>query len=279
MDSFSLPLQWALGNLWWVLPALAAALGAGLRRALPRAAALYGAPVCLLAGLAGAVAWRGTLLAAPLAHSSFWNSGLALLALAALAAAGAAACAVRPTRAGCAAAAAAAVPWLACMAAALYGHFRRSFGALHPGLLALTLAGLAAAVLGFAGAFAPAPQPEAAPETAPEPPPAPAEPAGQLTVLCGALAGQRLPLPAGEELVLGSDAACCHLVLQEPGLPPCLCAVRWLPGRNTYLVACRAPQGLLWADGSRTPGGSTVEVLPGAVCRLPGGGAPAAQFG
>ena len=51
-----------MSNLWWGLPLLAAALGAVLRRVLPRTAAAYGAPVCLLAGVAGVLVWRGVLL-------------------------------------------------------------------------------------------------------------------------------------------------------------------------------------------------------------------------
>ena len=42
--------HWIPSNLWWALPLLAAALGAALRRVLPRTAAARGAPVCLLAG-------------------------------------------------------------------------------------------------------------------------------------------------------------------------------------------------------------------------------------
>ena len=172
---------WLMSNLWWGLPLLAAALGAVLRRVLPRTAAAYGAPVCLLAGVAGVLVWRGVLLDSLTSLWAFWQSGLPLLALAVLAAGGAVACAVCPGRLGCAAAAAAAVPWLACMAVGLYGHYLNSYGSLHPALLALTLAALAAAVLAFSGAFAPAPAPAA---PAPSPPPE-SGPAGSLTVLCG----------------------------------------------------------------------------------------------
>ena len=192
----------------------------------------------------------------------------------ALATGGAVACAVCPSRRGYAAAAAAAVPWLACMAVGLYGHYLNSYGSLHPALLALTLTALAAAVLAFSGAFAPAPAPAA---PAPSPPPE-SGPAGSLTVLCGAFAGQQIPLPAGEELALGRDAALCHLVLDVTDMPACLCTVRWLPGRGTYLVACRAQQGLLWADGRSAPPGSVIEISPGSVCYL-ATGQPVVQMG
>ena len=257
--------HWIPSNLWWALPLLAAALGAALRRVLPRTAAARGAPVCLLAGLAGALIWRGALVAGLASRGWIWSTGLPLLALAVLAAGGAAACALLDDRRGSAMAAAAAVPWLVCMAAALYGHYVRSYGSLHPGLLALTLAALAAAVLAFAGALAPVPAPEA-----PAPPPE-SGPAGSLTVLCGAFAGHSIPLPAGEEVALGRDAARCHLVLDVADMPACLCTVRWLAGRDTYLVTCQAQEGLLWADGRSAPSGSTIEMCPGSGCSLAAG--------
>ena len=160
------------------------------------------------------------------------------------------------------------------MAVGLYGDYLNSYGSLDPALLALTLAALAAAVLAFSGAFAPAPAPAA---PAPSPPPE-SGPAGSLTVLCGAFAGQQIPLPAGEELALGRDAALCHLVLDVTDMPACLCTVRWLPGRGTYLVACRAQQGLLWADGRSAPPGSVIEISPGSVCYL-ATGQPVVQMG
>ena len=86
---------WLMSNLWWGLPLLAAALGAVLRRVLPRTAAAYGAPVCLLAEVAGVLVWRGVLLDSLTSLWAFWQSGLPLLALAVLAAGGAVACPVR----------------------------------------------------------------------------------------------------------------------------------------------------------------------------------------
>mgnify|MGYP001864223646 FL=1 len=86
--------HWIPSNLWWALPLLAAALGAALRRVLPRTAAARGAPVCLLAGLAGALIWRGALVAGLASRGRIWSTGLPLLALAVLAAGGAVACPV-----------------------------------------------------------------------------------------------------------------------------------------------------------------------------------------
>ena len=81
--------HWIPSNLWWALPLLAAALGAALRRVLPRTAAARGAPVCLLAGLAGMLIWRGALVAGLASRGRIWSTGLPLLALAVLAAGGA----------------------------------------------------------------------------------------------------------------------------------------------------------------------------------------------
>lgn len=87
--------HWIPSNLWWALPLLAAALGAALRRVLPRTAAARGAPVCLLAGLAGTLIWRGTLVAGLASRGRIWSTGLPLLALAVLAAGGGGACPAR----------------------------------------------------------------------------------------------------------------------------------------------------------------------------------------
>lgn len=81
--------HWIPSNLWWALPLLAAVLGAALRRVLPRTAAVRGAPVCLLAGLAGTLIWRGALVAGLASRGRIWSTGLPLLALAVLAAGGA----------------------------------------------------------------------------------------------------------------------------------------------------------------------------------------------
>ena len=77
--------------------------------------------------------------------------------------------------------------------------------------------------------------------------------------------GQQISLPDGEELRLGSDAAYCHLILELPGRQPCLCGVRWLGARNTYLVTSYVFSGLLYEDGRPPPGNSSVEVKPGSL--------------
>lgn len=79
--------HWIPSNLWWALPLLATVLGAALRRVLPRTAAARGAPVCLLAGLAGTLIWRGALVAGLASRGRIWSTGLPLLALAGTAAA------------------------------------------------------------------------------------------------------------------------------------------------------------------------------------------------
>ena len=92
------------------------------------------------------------------------------------------------------------------------------------------------------------------------------EPSGSLILLAEPYVGQQISLPDGEELRLGSDAAYCHLILELPGRQPCLCGVRWLGARNTYLVTSYVFSGLLYEDGQPLPGNSSVEVKPGSLC-------------
>ena len=60
--------HWIPSNLWWALP--------------------------LLAGLAGALIWRGALVAGLASRGRIWSTGLPLLALAVLAVGGAVVCPV-----------------------------------------------------------------------------------------------------------------------------------------------------------------------------------------
>lgn len=91
------------------------------------------------------------------------------------------------------------------------------------------------------------------------------EPSGSLILLAEPYVGQQISLPDREELRLGSDAAYCHLILELPGRQPCLCGVRWLGARNTYLVTSYVFSGLLYEDGRPLPGNSSVEVKPGSL--------------
>lgn len=283
MDTFILPYS-VVQNFWWSLPLLSAALGAVLGRMFPgaRTLAVRGAPVCLLLGIAGALVWRNELLWVGAFYGlSTLLSGILLLMLAAVAAGGAVLCAFRPTRMCCGATALGAVLWLAYTAHGLFRKYVVGYGNLSVAFLILTVVGTVAAVLAFMGVFGKeTAQAEApAPQEAPSVPPQPAASAGCLTILYGSFAGQQLPLPTGEELLLGSDAAQCHLILDLEGMPSCLCSICWLESRGTYLVSCRAPEGLLWADGSCAPSGSTTEVFPGTVCYLPATGIPVIQLG
>ena len=103
-------------------------------------------------------------------------------------------------------------------------------------------------------------EPAEAPQEAEKP-----EPSGSLILLAEPYVGQQISLPDGEELRLGSDAAYCHLILDLPGRQPCLCGVRWLGARNTYLVTSYVFSGLLYEDGRPLPGNSSVEVKPGSL--------------
>ncbi len=88
-------------------------------------------------------------------------------------------------------------------------------------------------------------------------------PAGFLLLLSEPFKGGKLPVPAGEELRMGRDAAYCHLIMDLPEMPPCLCGVRWLEQRNTYLITCYADDGLLYEDGQPLPVNCSVEAKPG----------------
>lgn len=173
--------HWIPSNLWWALPLLAAALGAALRRVLPRTAAARGAPVCLLAGLAGTLIWRGALVAGLASRGRIWSTGLPLLALAVLAAGGAVACALLDDRRGSAMAA------------------------------------------------------------------QPAQPAARPNLACvaGAFSGASFPVQPGETLCLGSDPACCQIVLPGTAAAARQCLLQYdsvrgwqgrgLPGTVTYI--------------------------------------------
>lgn len=263
---------------------LCAALGAVWGRAFPgaRTPAMRGIPICLLLGLAGALVWPHELLWLGMHYGlNILLTRMLLLLLAAVAAIGAILCAFRPTQASCAVAALGAVLWLVYTAYGLLLKYLVGLGDLSSGLLVLTIVGAVATMLAFMGLFCKGPALATTPETqqASPVPLQPVAPAGWLTILCGAFAGQQLPIPAEEEFTLGSDATQCHLILEQPGIPPCLCSVRWLEERNTYLISSHAPEGLLYGTGERAPSGSTVEVFPQTICYLPATEQPVIQVG
>ena len=88
---------------------------------------------------------------------------------------------------------------------------------------------------------------------------------GMLILLSEPFAGQQIPLPAGEELCLGSDPADCQLILDMPGDPRCLCRVSWLDARNRYSVTACGYSGLLYEDGTPVPVNEPVVAEPGTV--------------
>lgn len=271
-------------NLWWVLPILSAVLGAFLGRKLPRlhTLAVRGTSVCLLLAVACAVAVGFDLTYVGMSFGiSYSIVRVFVLLLEALVAGSAVTCAFSPTRMGCGAAALGAVLWLANATASLCG--RLVFIPKMPAIMFWVVAiGVLAAVLAFMGFFGTEKAPAVKPTEPQETPPAPQEATaamGCLTILTGNFAGQKLPLGAGEELTLGSDASHCHLILDQLEIPPRLCSIRWLEERNTYLISSHAPEGLLWGTGGRAPSGSTVEVFPQTICYLPATGQPVVQVG
>ena len=272
-------------NLWWLLPVLSAILGAILGRKLPsiHTLAVRGTSVCLLLAVAFAVAVGVNLTYVGMSFGiSYSIVRVVVLLLEALVAGSAVACAFSPTRMGCGAAALGAVLWLANATASLTG--RLVFVDKTPAIMFwwVVAIGVLAAVLAFMGFFGTEKAPAVKPAEPQETPPAPQETTatmGSLTILTGNFAGQKLPLGAGEELTLGSDASHCHLILDQLEIPPRLCSIRWLEERNTYLISSHAPEGLLWGTGGRAPSGSTIEVFPQTICYLPATGQPVFQVG
>lgn len=287
MDAILLPYS-LMERLWWILPILSAALGAILGRMLPgkRTLAARGASVCLLLAVSGILIWRENLMYSMrclgILYALGFQRGADSLLLAVIAVGSAVYCAFRPTRSGCGVAALSAVLWLVHTSDALFGVFFDTFGRISGGLLLMSVLGMLAVMWAFMGFFGTEKVPAMKPAESQETPPAPQEATaamGYLTILTGNFAGQKLPLGAGEELTLGSDASHCHLILDQLEIPPRLCSIRWLEERNTYLISSHAPEGLLWGTGGRAPSGSTVEVFPQTICYLPATGQPVVQVG
>lgn len=90
-------------------------------------------------------------------------------------------------------------------------------------------------------------------------------PQGCLTFFSGIFSGQKIPISGSEEIRIGSDAASCHLILDVPGTPACLCRVCWLEKRNTYLITSGPQGGLSFGDGTALPPGGSMEVWSGTI--------------
>ena len=257
-----------------ILLAAAAAAGMILGRRAVFAGSLsgYGTPLALLLTLVLILFWRNE------AAHSLWVSVLIFIAVPALfGAAAASVCAFRPVRRSFALAFGAGLlggcsvllrtvfgfrfDWTTPAAYAAYGLvlFLAGMGFVSAGRKARQAAGLEESAE-LPGEFAEAPQEAGGTQEAEEP-----EPSGSLILLAEPYVGQQISLPDGEELRLGSDAAYCHLILELPGRQPCLCGVRWLGARNTYLVTSYVFSGLLYEDGRPLPGNSSVEVKPGSL--------------
>ena len=254
-----------------ILLAAAAAAGMILGRKAAFAGPIsgYGTPLALLLTLVLLLLWKDG------AAHSLWMSVLIFIAVPALfGAAAASVCAFRPVRKSFALAFVAGL--LGGCSVLLRSAFGFRFDWTTPAAYAAYGLVLFLSGMGFASAKrkarqaarteesteAPAEAPQEAGDTqeAEEP-----EPSGSLILLAEPYVGQQISLPDGEELRLGSDAAYCHLILELPGRQPCLCGVRWLGARNTYLVTSYVFSGLLYEDGRPLPGNSSVEVKPGSL--------------
>lgn len=254
-----------------ILLAAAAAAGMILGRKAAFAGPIsgYGTPLALLLTLVLLLLWKDE------AAGGFWMSVLIFIAVPALSGAAAASvCAFRPVRRSFALAFAAGLlggcsvllrsafgfrfDWTTPAAYAAYGLvlFLSGMGLVSAKRKARQVARTEEST----EAPAEAPQEAGGTQEAEEP-----EPSGSLILLAEPYVGQQISLPDGEELRLGSDAAYCHLILELPGRQPCLCGVRWLGARNTYLVTSYVFSGLLYEDGRPLPGNSSVEVKPGSL--------------
>ena len=257
-----------------ILLAAAAAAGMILGRKAAFAGPIsgYGTPLALLLTLLLLLLWKDE------AASGLWMSVLIFIAVPALfGAAAASVCAFRPVRKSFALAFAAGL--LGACSVLLRAAFGFRFSWTTPAAYVSYGFVLFLAGMGFASAKRKARQAakrEESAEAPGEPAEAPQEaedtreaeepePSGSLILLAEPYVGQQISLPDGEELRLGSDAAYCHLILELPGRQPCLCGVRWLGARNTYLVTSYVFSGLLYEDGRPLPGNSSVEVKPGSL--------------
>lgn len=87
--------------------------------------------------------------------------------------------------------------------------------------------------------------------------------AGKLILLSGPFAGAGISLSEEEEMLIGSDAERCQLIL--PDVPPCLCGVRWPERGACFWVTSYVYAGLLYEDGRPLAENSSVEAVPGSV--------------
>ena len=254
-----------------ILLAAGAAAGMILGRKAAFAGPLsgYGTPLALLLTLVLLLLWKDE------AARRLWMTVLIFIAVPALfGAAAASVCAFRPVRRSFALAFAAGL--LGACSVLLRAVFGFRFSWTTPAAYVSYGFVLFLAGMGFASAKRKARQAARTEESTEAPAEAPQEaggtqeaeepePSGSLILLAEPYVGQQISLPDGEELRLGSDAAYCHLILDLPGRQPCLCGVRWLGARNTYLVTSYVFSGLLYEDGRPLPGNSSVEVKPGSL--------------
>ena len=254
-----------------ILLAAGAAAGMILGRKAAFAGPLsgYGTPLALLLTLVLLLLWKDE------AARRLWMTVLIFIAVPALfGAAAASVCAFRPVRRSFALAFAAGL--LGACSVLLRAVFGFRFSWTTPAAYVSYGFVLFLAGMGFASAKRKARQAARTEESTEAPAEAPQEaggtqeaeepePSGSLILLAEPYVGQQISLPDGEELRLGSDAAYCHLILELPGRQPCLCGVRWLGARNTYLVTSYVFSGLLYEDGRPLPGNSSVEVKPGSL--------------
>lgn len=254
-----------------ILLAAGAAAGMILGRKAAFAGPLsgYGTPLALLLTLVLLLLWKDE------AARRLWMTVLIFIAVPALfGAAAASVCAFRPVRRSFALAFAAGL--LGACSVLLRAVFGFRFSWTTPAAYVSYGFVLFLAGMGFASAKRKARQAARTEESTEAPAEAPQEaggtqeaeepePSGSLILLAEPYVGQQIGLPDGEELRLGSDAAYCHLILELPGRQPCLCGVRWLGARNTYLVTSYVFSGLLYEDGRPLPGNSSVEVKPGSL--------------
>ena len=254
-----------------ILLAAGAAAGMILGRKAAFAGLLsgYGTPLALLLTLVLLLLWKDE------AAGRLWMTVFIFIAVPALfGAAAASVCAFRPVRRSFALAFAAGL--LGACSVLLRAVFGFRFSWTTPAAYVSYGFVLFLAGMGFASAKRKARQAARTEESTEAPAEAPQEaggtqeaeepePSGSLILLAEPYVGQQIGLPDGEELRLGSDAAYCHLILDLPGRQPCLCGVRWLGARNTYLVTSYVFSGLLYEDGRPLPGNSSVEVKPGSL--------------
>lgn len=93
---------------------------------------------------------------------------------------------------------------------------------------------------------------------------------GTITFLSGSNAGYSIPIPAGEEIVIGKDPSVCSVVIDKKydRVSRKHCGVRYDPSQNLYLVTDYSSNGTRLVGGAKLAHNSTSYLESGSVISL-----------